>query len=206
MERSKNFFKRNLISFGTNFRIDCAYPEMGLSGTDVYKMYGVTDDGSSASQISLSSSGFMSITNDRTIQIMGGVKNQEKAEDIVIIGKKGNVSISAEGNVRIRATSIEVEADEDINFSAGRNINFKAGGGRILLDSKQIDIEGKTGLLIDQLGRGFVTRVFEGSRVGADVLTSILSGSPAPVLNTVVQSVPQIFGSSPIGQFVGGLF
>ena len=36
---NQNIYKRQLISFNPNFRIDTANPQMGLSGSDVYKMY-----------------------------------------------------------------------------------------------------------------------------------------------------------------------
>ena len=65
-ERNKNIFKRQLISFNPNFRIDTANPQMGQSGTDVYKIYGVTDSGDNQSSISLSSGGLFSIYNDHT--------------------------------------------------------------------------------------------------------------------------------------------
>ncbi len=81
-ERDKNIFKRQLISFNPNFRIDTANPQMGLSGTDVYKIYGVTDSGDNQSSISLSSGGLFSIYNDQTIQISGGSKNPDKANVI----------------------------------------------------------------------------------------------------------------------------
>jgi len=184
-ERDKNYFKRQLISFSPNFRIDSNFPEMGFSGTDVYKIYGVNDSGDNQSSISLSSGGLFSIYNDHTIQITGGTKNNEKDEDVVIIGRNGNVSITAEGLVRVRGSSIMFEADEDILFKAGRNISFKGGGGRILLDGNKIDFSAPTGSLIDALGQGFVEKVFEGSFVGADVITDFVKRSISNVLSSI---------------------
>lgn len=174
-ERPKNIFKRQLISFNPNFRIDTANPQMGLTGTDVYKIYGVTDNGDNQSSISLSSGGLMSIYNDHSLQIVGGSKNGEGREDIVIIGKSGNVSISANGTVRIYATNIMLEAEQDIHLKAGRNINVKGGDGRLLLDNQRVEIKGTSGNLISMLGNTFVQRVFAGSFVGIDYLTSAIS-------------------------------
>lgn len=185
-ERNKNIFKRQIISFNPNFRIDTANPQMGLSGMDVYKIYGVTDNGDNQSSISLSSGGLFSLYNDKTIQISGGTKNSEKDEDIIIIGKTGNVSISANGMVRIRATSIMLEADEDIHLKAGRNIDIKSGGGRTLVQGNKIDISAQTGNLIDELGKGFLKSVFDGSFVGVDFLNGFISGVSKAVLNTVL--------------------
>jgi hypothetical protein len=188
-ERNKNVFKRQLISFNPNFRIDTANPQMGLSGTDVYKIYGVTDTGDNQSSISLSSGGLFSIYNDQTIQISGGAKNPEGREDVVIIGNNGNVSISANGMVRVYATNIMVEAEEDIQFKAGRNITMKSGAGRILIDGQRVDIKGTSGNIPSLLGLDFTSRIFSGSFVGADFITNAVGGIVGNVVNTVIDSV-----------------
>lgn len=184
-ERPKNIYKRQLISFNPNFRIDTANPQMGSQGTDVYKIYGVTDSGDNQSSISLSSGGLMGIYNDHTIQISGGTNNEEGREDVVIIGNNGNVSISANGMVRIYATNIMVEAEQDIHFKAGRNINFKSGSGRIMIDGQQVDVKGSSGNMIAALGLDFTKLVFEGSFVGSDLIEALATG----LVNTVIDSV-----------------
>lgn len=191
-EREKNIFKRQLISFNPNFRIDTANPQMGLNGTDVYKIYGVTDSGDNQSSITLSSAGLMSIYNDHSLEIVGGTNNEKGREDIKIIGKNGNVSISANnGMVRIHATNIMIEAEEDIHFKAGRNINIKGGDGRLLLDNQRVEVTGTSGNLISLLGNTFAQQVFAGSFVGADFLTSAISKIVPinSVINTVVDLV-----------------
>jgi hypothetical protein len=189
MERDKNIFKRQLISFNPNFRIDTANPQMGLTGTDVYKIYGVTDNGDNQSSISLSSGGLFSIYNDHTIQISGGTKNDSGREDVVIIGNNGNVSVSANGMVRIYATNIMIEAEEDIHFKAGRNINLKSGSGRIMLDGQKIDFKGISGNLISSLGLDFTKKVFEGSHVGISDINSIVGKVFGSIIDTVVDAV-----------------
>lgn len=191
-EREQDIYKRQLISFNPNFRIDTANPQMGRSGTDVYKIYGVTDDGETQSSISLSSGGNFDIFNDRTITICGGTDHNGNEEDVVIIGKNGNVSITANGMVRIRASSIMFEADEDVHFKAGRNVVIGSGSGRILLQGNQIDASAPIGSLMDELGVGFLQEVFSGSFVGLDFITStlgansLLSGVAGTVLNKVI--------------------
>ena len=188
-ERNKNLYKRQLISFNPNFRIDTANPQMGLSGIDVYKIYGVTDSGDNQSSISLSSGGLFSIYNDQTIQISGGAKNPEGREDVVIIGNNGNVSISANGMIRLYATNIMIEAEEDIHFKAGRNITMKGGAGRVMIDGQRVDIKGTSGNVPSLLGIDFTTKVFSGSFVGADFITNAVSGVVGNVVNTVIDSV-----------------
>lgn len=188
-ERSKNIFKRQLISFNPNFRIDTANPQMGLTGTDVYKIYGVTDNGDNQSSISLSSGGLFSIYNDRTIQISGGTNNTKGSEDIVIIGNNGNVSISADGTVRIYATNIMLEAEEDIHLKAGRNINIKGGAGRVMIDGQRVDVKGTSGNLPSLLGMDFTQKVFEGSFIGSDLIGGLVSGVVSNVVNNVVDKI-----------------
>lgn len=192
--RPQNFFRRQLISFSSNFRIDASNPQMGETGTDVYKIYGVTDDGSNQSSISLSSSGFMSIHNDHILELCGGEKNEGKnKESIVIIGRNGNVSISADdGVVRIKGENIMFEADEDIQFKAGRNIDINSGAGRILLQGNKIDYDAPTGNLIDDIGKGFTQKVFEGSRVDKDKVDGAIKGNP--VLNGIVDTALGFLG------------
>jgi len=188
-ERNKNIYKRQLISFNPNFRIDTANPQMGLSGTDVYKIYGVTDKGDNQSSISLSSGGLFSVYNDHTIQISGGSKNEEGREDVVIIGNNGNVSISANGMIRLYATNIMVEAEEDIHFKAGRNVIMKSGAGRILIDGEKVDIKGTSGNMPALLGIDFTKRVFEGSFVGIDFIDNAVGGIVKNVVSTVIDAV-----------------
>lgn len=188
-ERNKNIYKRQLISFNPNFRIDTANPQMGLSGTDVYKIYGVTDNGDNQSSISLSSGGLFSVYNDHTIQISGGSKNEEGREDVVIIGNNGNVSISANGMIRLYATNIMVEAEEDIHFKAGRNVIMKSGAGRILIDGEKVDIKGTSGNMPALLGIDFTKRIFEGSFVGIDFIDNAVGGIVKNVVNTVIDAV-----------------
>lgn len=188
-ERNKNIFKRQLISFNPNFRIDTSNPQMGLTGTDVYKIYGVTDSGDNQSSISLSSGGLFSIYNDRTIQISGGTENTAGSEDVVIIGNNGNVSISANGMVRIYATNIMLEAEEDIHFKAGRNISMKSGSGRIMIDGQRVDVKGSSGSLISALGMDFTKKVFDGSFVGSDVINDMTNSIAGLVVNAVIDAV-----------------
>ena len=184
--RKKNLYKRQLISFNPNFRIDTANPEMGGSGTDVYKIYGVTDSGDNQSSISLSSGGLFSIYNDHTIQISGGTNNEKGREDVVIIGRNGNVSVSADGTVRIYATNIMLEAEEDIHLKAGRNINLKAGSGRLMLDGQRVDVKGTSGNLISLLGMDFTSKVFEGSFVGTDAIDGLVGDIVGSIVNNLV--------------------
>ena len=188
-ERNKNVYKRQLISFNPNFRIDTANPQMGLTGQDVYKLYGVTDSGDNQSSISLSSGGLMSIYNDHSLQIVGGEKNEQGRPDVVIIGKNGNVEITADGMVRVYATNIMLEAEQDIHIKAGRNISMKSGSGRIMIDGQKCDVKGTSGNLISLLGKDFTKQIFKESFIGIDLIDELLAGLIDNVVDTVVDAV-----------------
>lgn len=185
--KNKNVLARQLVSYNPNFRIDTANPQMGLSGTDVYKIYGATNDGDQSS-ISLSSSGKMSILNDHTIEFIAGTKNQGQSVDVVIVGKNGDIALTAErtGMVRIRANNIVLDSNEDITLKAGRNILLQSGSGRILQKGNKIDASGLTGNVIANLGLSFGMKVFEGSFVGGDVLKSAFGMAIDTIIDTVL--------------------
>jgi hypothetical protein len=177
-----NWEGRNIQSFGPKFRIDLANPQMGFNGSDVYNIYGVSDN-NDVNLAGLTEGGKYRIYNDKEIEIVAGHNNSATpGVDIVITGKNGDICITAEGNgrVRIKAQNIMIEADEDIDMKAGRNINLNSGSGRILLKGNKLDASGLTGNLVPR-GLSFGFQVFSGSFVGGDVLASALSGIEAVI-------------------------
>jgi hypothetical protein len=171
MTREANWEQRSFWKLGPNFGLDVRNPQLGLDGPDVYSMYGVTDD-KDISVIGMSNGrGLFKIYNDRSIEIIAGQNNPGGGVDIVIAGKNGDVTITAErnGDVRIRAKNIIIDADENINMTAGRNVNVKAGS-RFVVQSPQADCVAKTGSLAPQ-GTSTGERIFpQGSPAGDDIV------------------------------------
>ena len=171
MTREANWEQRSYWKLGPNFGIDVKNPQLGLGGPDVYTMYGVTDD-KDINTLGLSNgNGLFKIYNDRSIEIIAGQNNSGGGVDIVIAGKNGDVTITAErnGNIRIRGKNIIIDADENINLTAGRNVNIKAGS-RFVVQSNQADCIAKTGSLTPQ-GTSTGERIFpQGSPAGDDIV------------------------------------
>ena len=171
MAREANWEERSYWKLGPNFGIDVKNPQLGLGGPDVYTMYGVTDD-KDINVLGLSNgNGLFKIYNDRSIEIIAGQNNSGGGVDIVIAGKNGDVTITAErnGNIRIRAKNIILDADENINLTAGRNVNIKAGS-RVVTQSNQADCIAKTGNLAPK-GTSTGEKIFPaGSPVGDDIV------------------------------------
>lgn len=193
-ERPKqNWEGRDIISFGPKFRIDLNNPQMGGDGTNVYTLYGVTNNGDVA-LTGLSEGGNYRILNDKSIELIAGSKGTEGGVDIVISGMSGDITITAmkNGAVRIKASNVMIQADEDIDFKAGRNLNLSAGSGRIFLKGNQADVDAELGNLAEATTGNFAQKILEGQKViegvkyftglGLDVLQSAVGGfSVAPV-------------------------
>jgi hypothetical protein len=175
-----NWEGRSIFSLGPKFRIDTSNPQMGFNGSDVYNIYGVSDS-NDVSLTGMTEGGIYRIYNDRCIEIIGGIKNQESpGVDIVISGKNGDICITAErnGKVRIKGKNIMIQADEDVDIKAGRNVNITSGSGRILMKGNKADVSALTGNAIPST---FGMNVFSGSFVGADVIKSVF-GNAIPLV------------------------
>jgi hypothetical protein len=182
----QNWQQRQVQSFNPKFRIDVANPQMGLNGTEVYNIYGVTDN-KDVCLAGLSEGGVYHIYNDRSIEIIAGQKSESNGVDIIISGRNGDVCITAEknGRVRIRAQNIMIEADEDVDIKAGRNVNIDAGSGRFLIKANKADCDALTGNLVPN-GASFGAQVFSGSFVGADIIGSTFSGGLTSIVSGAI--------------------
>ena len=192
---NQNWESRDIFSLGPKFRIDINNPQMGSDGTDVYTMYGVTDN-KDVAIAGLTEGGTYKIYNDKSIELVGGSKGTEGGIDIVIAGMNGDITITAmkNGEVRIKGANVMIQADEDVDIKAGRNINLNASNGRILLKSNKADCNALVGNLAEATTGSFVQRVFLGTKVGPDFLISdgIVSG---------IGNLPNV-----VANVAGGLF
>ena len=112
---------------GPNCRFEAGNPQMGQNGSDVWNLFGNTQDGDKC-VIGQSEGGITHIYGDRTIEIVGGQKNPEGSVDIFITGLHGSIVINAleNGDVCIKGRNIHMEAKEDITIKAGNNIKIQA--------------------------------------------------------------------------------
>jgi hypothetical protein len=176
MTKETDWQKRSYWKLGPNFGLDIRNQQVGLDGTDIYSFYGVTDNKDTNVFGLSNANGLFKIYNDRSIEIVAG-QNNTGGVDIVIAGKNGDVTITAErnGNVRIRAKNVIIDADENISLSAGRNVNIKAGS-RFVVQANQSDCVAKTGNLAPK-GTSSGERIFPaGSPAGDDVVQNSFNG------------------------------
>ena len=173
---NENWFQRFVESYGPKFRIDIGNPQMGESGTEVYNMYGVTNEGE-VSLVGLSENGMYHIYNDQSIEIVAGQKAASTGVDIYITGKNGDIWITAEknGKVRIRASQIVLDADKDLTLNAGNNLTINAGQ-KISIKANEVWTDGLLGNAVPK-ETSFGQRVFKGTFVGQDVIDKAFSST-----------------------------
>tara|TARA_B100001175_G_scaffold317079_1_gene332777 strand:+ start:5070 stop:5603 length:534 start_codon:yes stop_codon:yes gene_type:complete len=166
-DRPTNWQQRQYLSFGPHFRIESANPEMGINGSIVYDLFAQTANGDK-SIVGMANGGLYHIYNDQAIEIVGGQEDESGGVNINIIGKNGDVWITAQqnGEVRIRGKKIVLDADEDMDLVAGNNLTIKAGN-RILLKSNVADCDALRGNLAPR-DVTFLGQVYGGSKLGID--------------------------------------
>ena len=127
---NQNWQKRQYDSFGPHFRIETAYPELGLVGNVAYNLYGYSDS-KDVSNLGMMGDGQFQIMADQCITIAGGASVEGGGLCVNIVGTKGDVAISAEknGDVRIKGRNIFLDASENIELTTG---------GKIELDSAEL--------------------------------------------------------------------
>ena len=161
----QNSARRNICTWGPKLRVDGCNPQMGVDGTNVYSMYGVTDS-ADQNHISFTEGGNFRILTDRSIEITAGNKSENEGIDISLISLNGGISLTADGNgaIQIKAKNIILEAAEDVDIKAGRNMTFTAGTS-IKLNAMEITVDGQFGNLIETVIGTMATQVFAGTGI-----------------------------------------
>ena len=156
----QNSARRNICTWGPKLRVDGCNPQMGIDGTNVYSMYGVTDSGDQ-NHISFTEGGNFRILTDRSIELTAGNKSENEGIDIALNALNGGISLTAVGNgaIQIKAKNIILEAAEDVDIKAGRNMTLTAGTS-MKLDAMEITVDGLFGNLIETVLGTFGTQAF----------------------------------------------
>lgn len=171
--RSQNWEQNVKLCFGPKARFDFCNPQMGLNGQDVYTHYFITKENDQCVE-GLSEGGLRKIYNDHGIEIVAGQKSPSGGIDINIIGKNGDICLTAEknGSIRIRGNNIVIDADKDMTLVAGRDMTMKAKG-RFLIQANQADCDALMGNLPPTTAT-FLGICFNGTYVGSDFLSTAI--------------------------------
>ena len=104
------------------------------------------------------------------------IRDRSNGCSINIIGRNGDITITAQsnGDVKITAKNIIIDADEDIDLNAGGDINLTASN-KIILRSAIANCDALAGNLAprDVTFAGLVTK---GTKIGVDGLDKVLGG------------------------------
>jgi len=115
-------------SFSPNFRIEVNNPQVGFNGPGIYDLYGFNDDGD-VSLAGMTQGGIYRIYNNKSIEIVGGEKNERGGVDIIITGMKGSIFITAQenGEILIKGAKVTVESKGEMTFKSGGNMKLDCG-------------------------------------------------------------------------------
>lgn len=172
----QNWYSRFVESYGPSFRVDVNNPQMGYGGEDVYRLYGITKDNKKFS-VGTDQNCKLKLNSDVSIEICAGEEGQDKGEDIAIISRRGNISLTAcrNGTIKIKGSHIILDSDGDLDIKAENEVNIS--GTNINLNPKVgADVQGLDGNLVP-VEKQFTMRVFRGitiGGVGVDVLMTAL--------------------------------
>jgi len=161
------------------FRKDSFYSEqtsnplVGFGGQTVYQQ--VMEQNNQTSSTSMTADGQVNICNDECLTIVGGVK-KEGGNCLNIMGKNGDVTITAENNgaIKIKGPSIIIDADTDLILKSKQSVWIK-GSQSIFFDTPNLATNACVGNLAprDVTVGGLVCR---GTKIGGNVISDAFTG------------------------------
>tara|TARA_B100000965_G_C19542844_1_gene736372 strand:- start:499 stop:1482 length:984 start_codon:yes stop_codon:yes gene_type:complete len=197
--QQKNFNRRVIDCRGPHFRIDSGHPQIGATGSEVFKIY-ATNDNDDVFLIDHTQGGLSRITADKTLEIRAGDKNSPQKIDIRISAASGNITVNADnGSVNVAAKNIMVKAAQDLDLNGGRNVNITAGSGRVHLKGNTCSASGKRGNLIHKT---FGLNMFASSYVPNNILQAAFGADAS--ISTLTKGAGA-FSSALSGGFGGAI-
>ena len=168
----------------SNYIIETGNPTVGFGGGTVFQE--ITEQNSQTSVRSMTEDGQMNIFNDDCITIVGGV-TKDGGTCINLVGKNGDVTITAEknGDIKIKGSNILIDADENINITSRKNVTIK-GSNSIYFDTPNLNTNALTGQLAPR-DVTFGGLVFRGTKVGTDVVSNAFTGGSLDTLQSVAK-------------------
>ena len=120
------WFRRQYDSFGPHFRIESGNPEYGFCGGTTAAF--ISELNGKSQFVGFTEDGKYHMLVDENITIAGDLNNDNAGPSVNIIGKGGDVTITAmrDGSVRIYGKTVQIDADSDINIKSCGNMNLKA--------------------------------------------------------------------------------
>ena len=156
-----------------NFKFQTGNPTYGFGGGTVFGQQ--MEQNNQTAHWGMTEDGQMNLFNDDTISILGG-NTKDGGTCVNIVGKNGDVSITAmkDGNILIKGSNITIDADENINILSSKNVRIK-GSSSIFFDTPNLNTNAMTGNLAPR-NVTFGGLVFRGTKVGQGAISNAFTG------------------------------
>ncbi len=156
-----------------NFKFQTGNPTYGFGGGTVFGQQ--MEQNNQTGHFGMTEDGQMNLFNDDTISISGG-NTKDGGTCVNIVGKNGDVTITAmkNGDIKIKGSNITIDADENINIQSSKNVRIK-GGSSIFFDTPNLNTNAMTGNLAPR-NVTFGGLVFRGTKVGQGAISNAFTG------------------------------
>tara|TARA_B100000123_G_scaffold250775_1_gene209919 strand:+ start:155 stop:841 length:687 start_codon:yes stop_codon:yes gene_type:complete len=156
-----------------NFKFQTGNPTYGFGGGTVFGQQ--MEQNNQTAHWGMTEDGQMNLFNDDTITISGG-NTKDGGTCVNIVGKNGDVTITAmkNGDIKIKGSNITIDADENINIQSSKNVRIK-GGSSIFFDTPNLNTNAMTGNLAPR-NVTFGGLVFRGTKVGQGAISNAFTG------------------------------
>ena len=172
-------FNRN-----TNCIVESGNPTVGFGGGTVFQR--VTEQNDQTTSCSITEDGQYNLFVDDTITLVGGA-TKDGGTCFNIVGKNGDVTITAErnGDIKIKGSNILIDADDNINITSRKSVTIK-GSNSIFFDTPNLNTNAMTGNLAPR-SVTFGGLVFRGTKVGANAISDAFTGGALESVQSVAQ-------------------
>ena len=167
-----------------NYVVETGNPTVGFGGGTVFQE--ITEQNNQTTVRSMTEDGQYNLFVDDTVTLVGGV-TKDGGTCFNIVGKNGDVTITAErnGDIKIKGSNILIDADDNINITSRKSVTIK-GSNSIFFDTPNLNTNAMTGNLAPR-SVTFGGLVFRGTKVGANAISDAFTGGALESVQSVAQ-------------------
>tara|TARA_B100001093_G_scaffold338446_1_gene323212 strand:- start:287 stop:1006 length:720 start_codon:yes stop_codon:yes gene_type:complete len=167
------------------FKFQTGNPTYGYGGGTVFSQQ--MEQNNQTAHVGMTEDGQYNMFVDDTLTISGG-NTKEGGVCVNIVGKNGDVTITAErnGDVKIKGKNILIDADENLNISSKKNVTI-SGKSSIFFDTPNLATNAMTGNLAPR-DVTFGGLTFRGTKVGGNAISDAFTGGKLDSLADTLKS------------------
>ena len=173
------------FNYSTNCIVETGNPTVGFGGGTVFQR--VTEQNNQTTSCSITEDGQYNLFIDDTMTLVGGA-TKDGGTCLNIIGKNGDVTITAEkdGSIKIKGSSVLIDADKDLVLNSRQNVYIK-GSSSIFFDTPNLATNALTGNLAPR-DVTFGGLVFRGTKVGGNAVSDAFTGGALEKIQSQAQA------------------